>query len=157
MDAGRKLMKAFRVKYSSIVVAMALTAGAAIGFTGSRFAYRALLRLRPQQGLQVMAHELRLTDAQEEQVRAVMGETRGGVAAARKEYQVKRRRLMVEAYEKIHVILTPEQQALLDRKFVSPRLLAAVRANAAAVSPAPPAPAKPVSVATSGLKGRSDE
>jgi len=114
---------------------IALLTGAAIGFTGSMYTYRALLHRSSDQVYRQMVRELRLTPAQQVQVRAVFKSTRARIAEARHDYEQRRHQMILDAYRQIRSDLDPAQQALLDRDFVSPELLAEVR-DAGTVAPA---------------------
>ena len=126
-----------QAKYSIIFVAVSLVIGLAIGFGGATLGYRhGLLPLPGERPFQRMARVLELTPAQREQIRAVMHETRGKIQAARSSFEQQRQAIFFSAYQRIHALLTPSQQAIFDARFVPPSM----RAKAQARSGATPAP-----------------
>lgn len=153
-----------QAKKSTIVIAIALVAGAAIGFAGGTVAYRQRWFRPPgERPFDRMSRSLALTDVQRGRVRAVLEETKRELNQARLDYEAAQHRLMLKAYLRSRALLTPEQQAKFDRKFVPAELLdearatvrreatvsaAAVAGTAAAATPSPapsgPAPRGPV-------------
>jgi hypothetical protein len=92
--------------------------------------YRTLLQQRGDQVFKQMVHELRLTPSQQAHVKVVVADTRSHIAEVRQEYEQKRHLMIVEAYRKIRGQLNHDQQNLLDRDFVSPAILAELKADA---------------------------
>jgi Spy/CpxP family protein refolding chaperone len=126
-------------KYRSLLVIIALLAGVAIGFAGSTIAYRyGVLRIPGERPIHRMSRMLSLTPSQREQVGEVMEDTHARIQKLRRDFQRQRRRLFVDAYIRIHGLLTAEQQGKFDREFVPPRFRAEAReieSERAATSP----------------------
>lgn len=123
-----------------MLIAIALLAGLAVGFAGSTLAYRyRLLNVPGEWPIERMAHELKLTPAQHDQIAEVMESTRDRIQEARRDFQHQRRRIMIDAYTRIRALLTPDQQKEFDRKFVPPRIRAeAEQAERQGGEPSPP-------------------
>jgi Spy/CpxP family protein refolding chaperone len=110
-------------KYNTLLIAVALVAGLAIGFAGSTLAFRhRLLRIPGEGPFQRMDRVLNLTPAQKAQVGEVMEDTRDKIQQARRDFQRQRRKSLVDAYIKIRSLLTPDQQKQFEREFVPPAL-----------------------------------
>jgi hypothetical protein len=110
-----------QAKFNWRLIATALLAGAFIGFAGSRIAYELKLLHPPVEGpFQRMSAELKLTGGQREQASETIRQARERIGDAQREFEEKKRDLMVEAYMKIRSDLRPDQQLLLDRDFVPP-------------------------------------
>jgi hypothetical protein len=118
-NPGTDATTALRAKSSWGLIAIALIAGASLGFAGSRIAYRfRLLHLPGQEPFERMSRELQLTQAQEAQTRQAMDQARDQIDQAQREFESKRRELLAEAYVKVRAALNPAQQQSLDRDFV---------------------------------------
>ncbi|MBV8361623.1 MAG: periplasmic heavy metal sensor [Deltaproteobacteria bacterium] len=125
----------------SVLFAVAIAIGLAIGFGSAMLGYRyGLLPLPGERPFQRMARVLKLTPAQREQVRAVMHETHGKMEAARNNFEQQRHAIFFSAYMRIRALLTPDQQAVFDARFVPPSLRAEARAQLqTSATPAPSA------------------
>ncbi len=119
------------------MIALALVAGAAIGFAGSTFSYRHhWFRPPGERPFDRMSRSLGLSDVQRRQVQAVLNDTKKELSQARVDYEAAQRKLMVSAYLRSRALLTPAQQRKFDRKFVPPELLREARMTARVASPA---------------------
>ncbi|MGH7840103.1 MAG: hypothetical protein ACREQT_01105 [Candidatus Binataceae bacterium] len=108
-----------RAKFDWRLITVALLAGASIGFAGSRIAYRLRLLHPPiEEPFQRLSNELKLTDFQRQRAGEAVHQAREQIREAQREFEQKRRDLLVSAYLKIRASLQPEQQQLLDRDFV---------------------------------------
>lgn len=135
-----------QANFSWRLIAIALLAGASLGFAGSRFAYQLKLLHLPSEGpFERMSRQLRLTEMQEGQARQAMDQARTQIDEARREFEGKRREVLAETYVKVRAVLSPAQQQSLDRDFVpaSIRLEAQKLAIPATRSITAPAPATP--------------
>jgi len=104
-------------KYSALFAVIALVTGLAVGFGSATLTYRyGLLPLPGERPLQRMARVLLLTPAQREQIRAIMHETRGQIGAARNNFEQQRHAIFLNAYMRIHALLTPSQQRIFDAR-----------------------------------------
>ena len=91
-------------------------------------AYRyGVLRIPGERPIHRMSRLLNLTPSQREQVGEVMEDTHARIQQLRRNFQHDRRRLFVDAYIRIHGLLTPEQQSKFDSEFVPPRFRAEAR------------------------------
>jgi len=114
---------ALQAKFNWRLIATALLAGAFIGFAGSRIAYQFKLLHPPVEApFQRMSAELKLTTTQREQAGETIRQARERIGDAQREFEQKKRDLMVAAYVKIRAGLRPDQQVLLDRDFVPPSM-----------------------------------
>jgi hypothetical protein len=135
-----------QAKFSWRLIAIALLAGASLGFAGSRFAYQFKLLHLPGEGpFERMSRQLRLTEMQQAQARQAMDQARAQIDEAQHEFEGKRREVLAEAYVKVRAALSPAQQQSLDRDFVpaSIRLEAqklAIPATRPITAPAPVTP-----------------
>jgi hypothetical protein len=135
-----------QAKFSWRLIAIALLAGASLGYAGSRFAYQLKLLHLPGEGpFERMSRQLQLTDMQEAQARQAMDQARAQIGEAQREFEGKRREVLAEAYVKVRAVLSPAQQQALDQDFVpaSIRLEAqklAMPATRSITAPAPVAP-----------------
>ena len=112
-------------KYRSTLIVIALAAGLAIGFAGSTIAYRyGILGIPGERPIHRMTRLLNLTPSQREQVGEVMEDTHAKIQELRRNFQHQRRRVFIDAYIRIHALLTPEQQSKFDQEFVPPRFRA---------------------------------
>jgi Spy/CpxP family protein refolding chaperone len=127
-------------KYSSLLIAVALLAGLAVGFAGSTLAYRyRLLNVPGEWPMERMARELQLTPAQHDQVEEVMESTRDKIQQARRDFRHQRRQILIDAYTRIRALLTPDQQKQFDRNFVPSRIRAeAEQGERQGGAPSPP-------------------
>jgi Spy/CpxP family protein refolding chaperone len=80
-----------------------------------------------------MSRQLRLTPDQRRQMDGILEDTKRQITRERRNYELKRHKLMLEAYLRIVTILGSEQRARFDRKFVPP----ALRLEAQRQSPTP--------------------
>lgn len=123
-------------RYSVILAAIA---GLAIGFGGAALAYRyGILPVAGERPFQRMARVLHLNPAQREQIHMVMRETHAQIEAAHNNFEQQRHEIFLNAYLRIHRLLTPGQQTTFDAHFVPPLLRAEARARLRAkATPAP--------------------
>lgn len=101
------------------------------------FAYRELLQTRSDEAFKQMVHELRLTPFQQQALREIVTTTSGNIVVARRQFEQTRHQMIVGAYRRMRAQLSPEQQTLLDKDFVSPALLAEVKAGEVAPTSEP--------------------
>jgi Spy/CpxP family protein refolding chaperone len=138
-DAGVNF--SVRSKSTILSAAIALSMGLAIGFGGATLVYRyGLLPIPGERPLQRMARVLELTPAQREQIRAIMRETRGKIAAARNSFEQQRHAIFFSTYLQIHALLTPSQQRTFDSRFVPPSIRAEAQAQVKSTPSASPSP-----------------
>jgi hypothetical protein len=125
----------------SVIFAVALVIGLAVGFGSAMLGYRyEVLPLPGERPFQRMARVLQLTPGQREQIHTVMHETRGKIEAARNNFEQQRHAIFFSAYMRIRALLTPSQQAIFDARFVPPSLRAEARAQlGTSATPAPSA------------------
>lgn len=127
-----------QARQSLIVMAIALVAGAAIGFAASTLSYRYhWLRPPGEQPFDRMSRSLGLSDLQRAQMLAVLQETRRELVQARLDFEAAKRHLMVEAYLRSRALLDPNQQRKFDRKFVPRELLREAQQSAPPAAHAP--------------------
>ena len=127
------MQTALQGRSSTVLIIVALLAGAIIGFAGSTLSYRHNLLERPGEGpFQRMSRELKLTPDQREEMRVIIDTTRDRITDARRDFEHSRRKLLVDAYVRIRAVLKPEQQQLLDHNFVPPALREAAQSQDAA-------------------------
>jgi hypothetical protein len=120
-----------QAKQSTIVIAVALVAGAVIGFAGSTVSYRQRWFRPPgERPFDRMSRSLGLSDVQRSQLRAVLEETKRELNQARLDYEAAQRRLMLKAYLRSRALLNPAQQSKFDRKFVPGELVREAQATA---------------------------
>lgn len=121
-----------QVRQSTFLIAIALLAGAVVGFGGSTVSYRhRWFRPPGERPFDRMGRALALSDVQRGQVRAVLEETKRELSQARVAFETTQRRLMLTAYLRTRALLDPDQQIKFDRKFVSDELLREAREKSA--------------------------
>jgi len=119
----------------------AIAASLLVGFTISTLAYRYRYLRVPGQGVVArMNHDLHLTPAEREQVLDIMQDTRLRVMQLRNHFQRARRAQLLQAYEQMRAVLTPEQQRQFDREFAPPAMRPEGGGAAGAPLSASPAP-----------------
>jgi len=113
-----------QARQRTLLIAIALIAGAVIGFAGSTLSYRQRWFRPPgERPFDRMSRALALSDVQRGQVRAVLEETKRELNQARLDFEATQRRLMVKAYLRSRALLNPDQQIKFDRNFVPEELL----------------------------------
>lgn len=110
-------------KFGIWTLTLAVASSLLAGFAISTFAYRyGVLRPPGEAIIARMSRELDLSDTQREQISDIMQETRFKAKQLHHEFQHQKRRLFVEAFDRIRGTLTPDQQARFDRSFQSRRM-----------------------------------
>ncbi len=113
-----------QARQRTLLIAIALIAGAVIGFASSTVSYRHhWFRPPGEQPFDRMSRALALSDLQRGQVRAVLEETKRELNQARLDFEATQRQLMVKAYLRSRALLNPNQQIQFDRQFVPKELL----------------------------------
>jgi hypothetical protein len=108
-------------KFNFLAISLAVFAGLALGFIATTFIYSEnLLRLPGESPLRRMDRVLKLTPAEKVQIGDVMEQTRAKVQQARRDFQLARRKLLIEAYARIRGTLNSEQKLAFDRDFLPP-------------------------------------
>jgi Spy/CpxP family protein refolding chaperone len=114
----------------ALLMLVALAAGALVGFAGSSLSYhQRWFRPPGERPFDRMSRSLALSDTQRRQLHLILEETKQELNQARLDYESNQRRLMVKAYLESRAMLTPEQQAKFDRKFVPHELQEEARAT----------------------------
>jgi hypothetical protein len=102
-------------------IAITAIASLLIGFALSTLAYRVrLLRVPGGDFVERLDRRVHLTPAQREQVSDVLHDTRFKIEGFRRDFERARRGAMWDSYDKVHALLTPEQQKIFDRDFSTP-------------------------------------
>ncbi len=106
-------------RFDRLFTALAVLAGLLIGFAASSLAYRYRWMRVPSRGLiQRMDQVLKLTPEQHDQIAQVLDETRSKMEDLRRESERQRRAVLSETSDKIHALLSADQQKDLDRYFL---------------------------------------
>ncbi len=105
-------------RFDRLFVALAILAGLLIGFAASTFAYRYRWLHVPREGfMDRMDQDLDLTPAQHAQIRQVFEDTRAGMEDLQRQFEHQRNDLLSQTSDRIHAILTPDQQKKFDTFF----------------------------------------
>jgi hypothetical protein len=113
-----------QARHRTLLVAIALIAGAVIGFGGSAVSYRhRWFRPPGERPFDRMGRALALSDVQRGQIGGVLEETKRELNQARLGFEMTQRGLMVKAYLRTRALLDPAQRMRFDRDFVPKELL----------------------------------